>query len=182
MKTLACCLATALALVASGAVNVADPFDTYSWGHWASEKADAKVGHDPSAGRTKPGAGRIRIGGAPGSRGSACLLNTFKVQPGREYTALVWVKTEGFEPTERVSLSFQGKDEKVRFLGTSVIHTGRRIDACRDWKRLVLTFTVPDEGRWNDCRNLMVTVSVPAGKPGTLWADDFEFFETEEED
>lgn len=182
MKTLVCCLAAFLSLAVSGAVCVHESFDTYAWGHWASEKADAKVGHDPSVGRSKPGSGRIRIGGAPGSRGSACLLKTFEVQPGREYTALVWVKAEGLEPSGKVSLSFQGKDAKLRFLGTPVIYADRRIDFCRDWKRLVLTFTVPSQGRWNDCRNLMVTISVPAGKPGVLWADDFEFFETEEED
>ena len=159
--------------------TVADAFDAYdtkSWSHWSPKTSKASYGHRSDAGRKAPGALSLKIvAQRPPENGSGCFLRNFQVKPGAEYTAIAWVKAEGLDPDAKVSMGFQGKDEKFIFLGTPVISTDFQVKECRDWKRLLLSFTVPKEGRWARCANLMVTIGVGGRIAGELLVDDFSF-------
>lgn len=173
---------TAFILIAATLVSVSDSFDKLEWSHWNTPGADVRYERRGDVGRTKPGAAAIVVGAKGKATSGGCILRRFQVERGHEYTALAWVKADGFKPESGVSLALQGQNGRDEFIGAQVMSTKLRVDRCRDWARIALTLTVPKDGKWKTCEKLLVTVSAPGGACGTLYVDDFEFFETEDDE
>lgn len=163
------------------AAEYRDPFDYDSWGFWKS--ADAKVARtlDLKEGNKAPGAAQILVQEGNGKKKSGSLLKHFPVKPGREYTFVVFVKSKDLAPESAISLSVQGQNGKKRFLGTGVQGTRIKAEDCREWKRMVFTFHVPDSGKWKEAGYVLVTLGTGGSVPGCAWFDDFEFFCSSEE-
>jgi len=94
--------------------------DFDGWGNWKSENSVVKFLHDSDAGRSAPGSLSIIFGPDHPLEKSACFTRHLIVEPGKTYTGLVFVKTEGVHEDAIISLGFQGQDAKGKFLGTNV--------------------------------------------------------------
>lgn len=159
-----------------------DNFTQFNWSHWKTPGSKVKVGHTKEDGHTAKGAAYLEIPEDTDGK-SACLLRSFPVQSGKEYTLLVYAKAIGLPPNTDISLSIQGRNSKpMRFLGTGV--QGGKVKAadCAEWKRIVFTYKIPTTGKWKDCDNLLVTLGAGCKAPGKVLFDDFEFFLNEDED
>ncbi|MBQ6473815.1 MAG: hypothetical protein IJJ33_17645 [Victivallales bacterium] len=159
-----------------------DSFDTFSWGSWKAEGALMAFQHDMQGGRDGGGAALAQVlEGNPKGK-SGCLTRHFPVEKGKEYTLLVFVKSEGLAPDARVSMSIQGQSVKpTKFLGTGVQGTRVKAEECREWRRMVFTYTIPTTGKWQDCGQVLVTLGTGGTTPGKVWFDDFEFFRSGED-
>lgn len=152
--------------------------DFEGWGNWKSENSVVQFIHDPEVGRNAPGSLSIILGPDHLQGKSVCFLRHLIVQPGKTYTGLVFVKTEGISKDATISFGFQGQDAKGIFLGTEVQSTqinGRLVNA-GEWKRLVYTIRVPDTGKWQQVGRLLCTMGINHSEKGQVWFDDFQFF------
>ena len=162
-----------------------DSFAANTWGSWKTDKSKIKFSYDPEVGKTVPGSCRIDV--LPGNtlaKFSGCATKTLPVVPGKTYTLTVFVKAQNLDPQTKLSLSFQAQDEKCKFLGLPIPSRSFTAAECADWKQIIITRKITPTGKWEKCRNVLVTLGVGySSKPGTAWFDDFEFFvdETEEE-
>ena len=159
-----------------------DTFAANSWGNWKSSKAKMTFTHDPAVGKKAPGS--LKIAQLANSAGSGVATKHIPVMPGKTYTLTVFVKAKDLDPNTKLSLSFQAQDQNLKFLGLTIPSRAFLAAECADWKQIILTYKVPNTGRWEKCRTLLVTLGVGTSKtPGAAWFDDFEFFveETEEE-
>ena len=154
-----------------------DSFDSLSWGSWKSDGAQMQFQHEVKGGRDGGGAALVQVleGNAKGKSG--CFTRHFPVEKGKEYTLVVFVKSEGFAPDNKISMSIQGQSVKpTKFLGTGVQGTRVKAEECREWKRMVFTYTIPTTGKWQECGQVLVTLGTGGTVPGKVWFDDFEFF------
>ncbi len=159
--------------------GVKDSFDSAVWGFWKADGAKLAPEFAPETGHSVKGSASIKVlPGNPESK-TGCFTNHVPVKPGKEYTFLVWVKGSGFESGANFSLGIQGQNAKRGFLGTGVQSASANSAACKDWKRIVLTFKVPETGAWKNCAFVLVTLGVKSASPGTVYFDDFEFFPEE---
>ena len=79
-------------------------------------------------------------------------------------------------------LWIQAQNAKRIFLGLPSKSAQMKADACSDeWKRLVLTFRVPKEGKWQQCAYMLITLGLRTNQPGIALFDDFEYFNSKEE-
>ena len=161
--------------------NFKDSFDSLSWGSWKSDDALMKFQHDVKGGREGDGAALVEVlEGNPKGK-SGCFTRRFPVEKGKEYTLVVFVRSEGFAPDAKISMSIQGQSVKpTRFLGTGVQGTRVKAEDCREWKRMVFTYTIPTTGKWQNCGQVLVTLGAGGTVPGKAWFDDFEFFRSGE--
>ena len=158
-----------------------DPFDYDSWGFWRSAEAKVVRDLDSKEGNKAPGAAQIKVLEGNGKNKVGSLLKHFPVKPGKEYTFVVFVKSQGLSPESTLALNIQGQSAKKRFLGTGVQGTKIKAEECREWKRMVFTFHVPDSGKWKEAGYVLVTLGTGGSVPGCAWFDDFEFFCSSEE-
>ncbi len=159
-----------------------DSFAANTWGNWKGAKAKMKFSHDAAVGKKAPGS--LKIEQLANSASSGCATKHIPVVPGKTYTLTVFAKTKGLDPKTKISLSFQAQTKDFKFLGLAIPSRSYNAEECSDWKQIVLTYKVPNTGRWANCRTLLVTLGLGTSKvPGTVWFDDFEFFvdETDEE-
>ena len=153
-----------------------DQMDAKTFGNWKSDGAKISFGHRASEGHAAAGALSVAVEEGNPPKKSGCYTARFPAKPGKEYTCVVWVKAKGLADETDLGLAFQGQDEKTHFLGTAPVSTHVKAVDCRDgWKRVVLTFTVPTEGRWAKCANLLVTFGASGTVPGEALFDDFSF-------
>lgn len=176
-------LALALAMTGSlvfGAEDYKDDFSKKIWGSWKAKETIGVTSLDKNVGRTAPGAQKITIGPNCPLNRSICFLRRLPITPGKTYTASVWYKTAGTDPGVRVSLSFQGLNEKGDFLNNGV--RGTRKSAAGEWTRLVYSIQIPAKGnKWEQAKMLLCTLGVSQTAQGEVWFDDFEFQPDEEE-
>lgn len=160
-----------------------DDFSQLNWGDWKASGSKVKIGHTKEDGNKAKGAAYLEIP-ADNDGKSGCLLRTFPVQCGKEYTLLVYAKAIGLPAGTDISLSIQGRSSKptMHFLGTGVQGGKVKASDCSDWKRIVFTYKIPTTGKWKDCDNLLVTLGAGCKVPGKVLFDDFEFFLNEDED
>ena len=161
-----------------------DSFASNSWGSWKTDKSKIKFSHDPEVGKAAPGSCRIDI--LPENtlpKFSGCATKTLPIVPGKTYTLTVFVKAQNLDPQTRLSLSFQAQDEKCKFLGLPIPSRSFTAAECADWKQIIITRKITPTGKWEKCRNVLVTLGVGySSNPGTAWFDDFEFFVDEAEE
>jgi len=155
-----------------------DDFSSMKWGAWKLPEAKAEFLHNNLIGNKDPGCLEIKIGPGNRAKNGLSFLNRFPVKPGESYTALVFVKTKGLPESGNVSLSFQGQDAKLRFIPNipvkNVSLTGSALPT-DEWKRMVLTFKIPNEGNWANTRYLLCTLGASDAESGQVFFDDFEF-------
>lgn len=158
-----------------------DRFDYDAWGFWKSPSAKIEKRLDRKEGNKAPGAAQIVVGEGNPKNKSGSLTKHFPVKPGKEYTFVVFVKSQGLAPDTTIGMSIQGQDAKKRFLGSGVQGTKVKAEDCREWKRMVFTYQIPDSGKWKNAAFLLMTLGVGGSTPGCVWFDDFEFFCNSEE-
>ena len=159
-----------------------DSFDTLSWGFWKHKDAKIVKLHDPVGGRDGQEAALIEVQDGNPKGNSGCLTRHFPVEKGREYTLVVYVKSEGLAPDTKIAMSIQGQSIKpTKFLGTGVQGTKIKAEDCREWKRMVFTYQIPTTGKWQECGQILVTLGTGGVVPGKVWFDDFEFFRADAE-
>ena len=158
-----------------------DSFDYDAWGFWKSPGTKVTKNLDRKEGNKAPGAALIVVEeGNPKNKGGS-LTKHFPVKPGKEYTFVVFVKSQGLSPETTIGMSIQGQDAKKRLLGSGVQGTKIKAEDCREWKRMVFTFQIPDSGKWKNAGFLLMTLGTGGSTPGRVWFDDFEFFCNSEE-
>ena len=155
---------------------IEDGFDSLSaWGFWKLPTTKVSQSHNATIGRTAPGAACITV--AEGNNASGCFTRHVPATPGKEYTFIVFVKADGLDDDATLSIGIQGQDKDKNFLGTPVQSIKHNASECRsDWQRLVLSFKVPETGKWNECAFLLITIGSGGNKPGNAYFDDFKFF------
>lgn len=160
-----------------------DDFSQMNWSYWKASGSKIKTGHTREDGHTAKGAAYLEIPADTDGK-SACLLRSFPVQSGKEYTLLVYAKAIDLPAGTDISLNIQGRQSKptMRFLGTGVQGGKVKAGDCADWKRIVFTYKIPTTGKWKDCDNILVTLGAGCKAPGKVLFDDFEFFLNEDED
>jgi len=147
--------------------------------NWKSATAVGQFLWNKNEGHSGQGALEITIGDNCPDNAEFCFTKHFTVVPGKTYNAVVWVRAENLTADANVSLSFQGKDAEMKFLGTAVMETVLpERDIVEGWQRRVLTFTVPHEGSWAKARFLLCTFGVRKSSQGRVLFDDLEFFES----
>ncbi|MBO4345686.1 MAG: hypothetical protein J5833_08015, partial [Victivallales bacterium] len=156
-----------------------DNFDNLSeWGFWKLPTTKVSSSYDAKIGRTAPGAACITVEDGNDASGG-CFTRLVPAVPGKEYNFIVFVKAEGLDDEANLSLGIQGQDKDKKFLGTPVHSVKRQASECRDeWQRLVLSFKVPDTGKWNECAFLLITLGSGGKAVGNAFFDDFKFFES----
>ena len=161
--------------------NYKDSFDALGWSFWKANDTKVTPKFDPKEGHEAKGSASIIVeeGNDKGKSGS--LMRRFPVRPGKEYTLVVFVKSSGVSDNSTIGLNLQGQNAQNRFLGTGVQGTKIKAEDCRDWKRMVFTYRIPSTGKWQNCAAILVTLTAGGTQPGTVWFDDFEFFDNDEE-
>ena len=159
-----------------------DNFNTMAWGNWNVSQAKVKYSINPAVGRKAPGAAMMTfLAGHPAGH-SGSFTRRLPVEPGKEYTFIVFVKNDGLTPAAKISMGIQALNAKNLFLGFAPRSVSTAASACEDWKRLVINFKVPTTGKWAQCRKMLVTLSASGSVHGSALFDDFEFFEAEKEE
>lgn len=164
--------------------GVAEAFDHVLWGLWKGAGFKGSSSHVTDEGRTAKGAIAIhsQTDSKAGNKPSACFMYAVPVKPGEEYTFTVFVKSKGLAPDSVLSMGIQAQNAKRIFLGLPSKSAQMKADACSDeWKRLVLTFRVPKEGKWQQCAYMLITLGLRTNQPGIALFDDFEYFNSKEE-
>ena len=159
-----------------------DESSARKWSEWKAEKAVATLTHSQELGNKAPGALEITVGPDNPLNAGCCFVRHFAIRPGRTYTALVYVRGNGIAPDSEISLGFQGQDEKRHFLGTGVQSArlkGENVPT-DGWKRIVLSFIIPETGKWEKAAILLCTLGISNAASGQVFFDDFEFLRAEE--
>ena len=148
------------------------------WSSWKRPESECSFRFDEKTGYQKPGSLLIELANSNQKKDSGCFLKRFKVSPGKEYTAIVWIKTENLDAGAEVSLTFQYQDANKKFLKLPLNKTLTKVnDKKTSWKRLVLTSRISENGKWAEVKNLLCTLGVKNTTKGKVWFDDFEIFE-----
>ena len=161
--------------------NFKDNFDTYGWTFWKANDTKVSPKYDRTEGHEAKGCASLVVEAGNPNGKSGSLMRRIPVQPGKEYTLVVFVKNSGLSDKSSIGLNLQGLNEKGNFLGTGVQGTKIKAEDCRDWKRMVFTYKIPATGKWQNCAKILVTLTAGGTEPGTAWFDDFEFFCNDEE-
>lgn len=163
-----------------------DSFTVNNWGSWHTHKSKLRFSIDPEVGKKAPGSYKIEV--LPENtlkRYSGSATRHIPVIPGKTYTLSVFAKAKGLDPDALISLSMQALNIEHQFISNLAIpRRSYKVEECRDWRHIIVTYRIPTTGRWANCRNILVTLSTSRSTtPGTVWFDDFEFFidEVEEE-
>jgi hypothetical protein len=162
--------------------GVLEGFDCTLWDCWKTKGMKMQTYHSENEGRTAKGAMCLEITAPPENwKDSGSLLTRLPVVPGREYTFLAYVKSEGLPEDATISMGLQAQDEKCKFLGLQTLRSQTTADASAgQWKRLLITYRIPSTGKWLECRNMLLTLGCKSSAPGKIYFDDFEFFITSE--
>ncbi len=128
------------------------------WGTWIKKGDKGDFSTDMHIGYDKRGCLKAQIAGV------ACLMKTFPVKPMQKYSVSVYAKrqTSGW-----ASITFQGKDDKNQLL---IPLQTTKTNVGSEWKKIELSFTIPDTGDWKKCCFALITLSA---EDGTTWFDDF---------
>jgi uncharacterized protein DUF4838 len=158
--------------------KVTDSFPRKEWmGKWKAKNAKGKFLHNKSDGHNGKGCMEIITEKGNPKKSNFCFSKAFPVWPGKTYTAIVWVKVLKANTDAGFSIAFQGLNNKRRFLGTPA-HSIKLEDAntSKEWRQLVLTFTVPKTGKWLKANYLLCTLAMGNTAEGRVLFDDFSFF------
>ena len=167
---------------AGTATDFADDFSRGVWSEWKAKKAVAELRRNQDVGHKAPGALEIAVGPGNPLAASCCFVRHFAITPGQTYTALVYVRARNLAPDSEVTLGFQGQDGNRRFLGTvvqSALLKGENVPI-DGWKRIVLSFIIPETGKWGKAELLLCTFGIAKAASGQVFFDDFEFFHATE--
>ncbi len=164
----------------TAAVEYSNDFSRTSMGSWKSKKSVGKFLHNKNDGHNAKGCLEIITESDNPKKSSFCFLKHFAVKPGKTYNAIVWIKVLKTDPDSNFYLGIQGQDKKKHFLGLPPVSVKLKGEnAPEDWKRMVLTFTVPSKGKWAEAAYLLCTIGMNNNKDGQVLFDDFSFFESE---
>jgi Glycoside hydrolase 123, N-terminal domain len=151
-------------------------FSTKKWGSWKQKTAKGKFLHNKTDGHKAKGCLEIVTVKANPKKSGFCFLERFPVKPGKNYNAIVWIKVLKANADANFYLSFQGQDEKKHFLGLPPKSIKLKGDkTTKDWQRLVLTFTIPETGKWAKVNYLLCTIGMNNTDDGRVLFDDFSF-------
>ena len=76
-------------------------------------------------------------------------------------------------------MAFQGQDANGLSLGLPPQSAVLPKSCNEKWEDLNLSLKIPEEGKWAEARNLLMTLSVQNVKGYKVWFDEFELSETE---
>ncbi|MFA6929149.1 MAG: hypothetical protein WCT05_02400, partial [Lentisphaeria bacterium] len=138
------------------------------WSFWKGSESQDEYALSYDVSRSAKASFQLKCNGTE-HRG--CFLKNFPAVPGRTYEASLWVLQNS---GENATLAFQGQDENQQFLGTPVQRT--QSPFAPGWRQLSLTFQIPTEGRWSQCRSLLVTFGGQS-PDNSIWFDDFSIDE-----
>ena len=172
----------AAAFVVQASAQKADQnFDPSKFSHWQNANSLGTFTCDRYNSRSGKGALKIVINKKTPPNSSFVFLSHFPVKPGKEYTAVVYVKGKNLSSDGKISLAFQGMDAQKKFIGTDVKSTV--IDSINvsdsKWKRLILTFKIPTKGIWAGASFIICTFGIEKSVSGEVFFDDFEFVDSE---
>ena len=160
-----------------------DGFDSSRWDGWKAPETKGEFLHNAGIGNKETGCLEAKILPGNPKKVSLSFLKRLPVKRGKSYTFVVFVRKGTTVPDDAVfALGVQGQDAKNLFTGTGVKGTNvKASDLSGDeWKRLVLTFKIPETDKWATVENALVTVSFSSQMPCSGYFDDFSFFEDEE--
>lgn len=163
--------------------SFSDAFDSSCWDGWKAPDTKGEFFHNAEVGGKEPGCLEAKILPGNPKQVSLSFLKRLPVKRGGNYTFVVFVRKGKDVPDNAVfGLGIQGQDAKNLFTGTGVKGTSVKGSALsgEEWKRLVLTFKVPENGPWATVENVLVTLSFSSQTPCSGYFDDFSFFEDEE--
>jgi hypothetical protein len=149
------------------------------WGSWKTEGAKVDFNIDRDIGRKEKGSLMMQVYADTPPKSAFCFMKKFLAKPGNTYTARIFVKTKDVSDGAKVSLTFQCSGSDGKFLGLPV-QTTSLTSPIADWQELILKFTVPQTGKWAKTSYLLVTLVPDSIKEGTIWFDDFEMSEFEQ--
>lgn len=183
MKKIVCALCLTGMAIFAGATEdkeYKNDFSTKKWNSWKSKTAKGKFLHNKIDGHETKGCMEIVTQKANPKKSSFCFLKRFPVKPGKTYNLIVWIKVLKSGMDAGFSLGLQGQDSKKHFLGLSPKSIKLKAkDAPKDWKRMVLTFTIPETGKWAKANYLLCTFGMNNTDKGRVLFDDFSFFQGE---
>lgn len=144
---------------------------------WVSARSDIAISRNTSVGRNSPGA--LEMDFSAGQRlVSSAAGKFFPYSANQRLTAIVWVKSDFSANVKGIAtISFQGWSADKEQLPSATSSTISQIDACRDWKRLVLTFNIPESGIWQKAKYVYLVLSAKTSGKGKVFFDDLELFE-----
>ncbi len=160
-----------------------DAFDSSRWDGWKAPETKGEFLHNAEIGGKEVGCLEAKILPGNPKQASLSFLKRLPVKRGKNYTFVVFARKGKEVPDNAVfGLGIQGQDSKNLFTGTGVKGTSiKGSDLSGDeWKRLVLTFKIPESGPWATVENVLVTLSFSSQTPCSGYFDDFSFFEDEE--
>ncbi|MBO4345768.1 MAG: hypothetical protein J5833_08425, partial [Victivallales bacterium] len=106
--------------------------------------------------------------------GGGCFHYDFHITPGRTYIYKVKARRSDMEGDfclmiqARVGETLRGGDARP---------VAAYSEPSTEWKEVLLKFTVPTEGAWSECDNVLLTLS-GKGKNAQIWFDDFSIEES----
>jgi hypothetical protein len=148
------------------------------WGTWNSAGAKVNFQVDREVGHQKPGSMSIQVAADTPVGSAFCFVKKFSVKPGKTYKAKIFARSQNAPPDAKITMAFQGQDSNG-FLGLPPQSADLTKPCNEKWEELNLSFKIPEQGKWNEVRNLLVTLAVQNAKGGKVWFDDFELSETE---
>ncbi|MCX6986191.1 MAG: hypothetical protein NT118_15795, partial [Lentisphaerae bacterium] len=148
------------------------------WGTWNSVGAKVNFQLDREVGHQKPGSLVIQVAVDTPDGSAYCFVKKFPAKPGKTYNAKIFAKSQNVPPEAKITMAFQGQDGNG-FLGLPPQSADLTKPCNEKWEELNLSFKIPEQGKWNEARNLLVTLAVQNVKGGKVWFDDFELSETE---
>ncbi len=150
-----------------------------SWSSWKSANASGTFSWNRNEGHNGKGALEISLTKGSGGGGSLCYLKHFPAAPGKKYSAVVWIKAKDVSSATEITIAFQGQGADKKFLGTPVI-SKRVLDlkTGNGWQQIILTFVVPEKGKWSQTAFLLCTIGVNKATQGKIFFDDFYWVES----
>ena len=149
------------------------------WGSWNSEGAKVEFKLDGEVGNQKPGSLLLQIATDTPESSAFCFVRKFPVKPGKTYKAKIFARSQDLPPAAKITMAFQGQDANGLSLGLPPQSAVLPKPCNEKWEDLNLSFKIPEQGKWAEARNLLVTLSVQNAKGAKVWFDDFELSETE---
>ena len=131
------------------------------------DRIDLEEGHD------KKGALSVLLEGDNNKIGSFSLMKQVSIEPGKTYRAEVWCKTKDVEKDAVISIAYQFKDEKLKYIGLPIQTIQLPSIQNGSWQKLVLEFEVPKNGAWARAKTLLCLMGMKNTKAGQVWFDDF---------
>ena len=138
-----------------------------SWNFWKSDTSDAEYRHERDIGRGDSYCMRLI-----NREKTGVLTKRVPVIPGKHYVASICCNPLA---DTSVSIGFQAQ-QASNFLGLPSSKSQSSVSA-GEWQRVEHSFTIPAQGKWLECNNLLITIG--SAPQSNVLFDDFLLQEVE---